>query len=365
MKTKFWIAFSSIEQLDSVFVQRLYNYFGDIERAYNSSKRELEQIEGLSVKKVDEFLRLRDNVNPDKVFEEVEKRGINILTFDDNRYPYMLSQIYNPPIVLYYKGDLFGCNLEKTVAFVGSRRASTNGKDSVKSLISTFRNSDICIVSGLAEGIDAVSHRSAIENNLKTIGVIASGFDYSYPASNKDLYEKLEHGCGAVVTEYYPTFEPIRFRFPQRNRIVTGLSYGTVVGEAAIKSGALISANLTLEQGRELMCIPGSINNKNTEGIYKLLKNGATMVTTGEDVLNALGWEIISQTSLKQEENTQTSITDSLQKKLYDIISVEPKGFDELQAETGIETDELLTTLTVMEIEGLIEHTEGDRYKKY
>lgn len=105
-----------------------------------------------------------------------------------------------------------------------------------------------------------------MENNLKTIGVIASGFDYTYPAANKDLYKKIEEGNGAVVTEYYPTFEPLKFRFPQRNRIVSGLSYGTLVAEASLKSGALITSNLTLEQGRELMCIPGLITNPNTEG---------------------------------------------------------------------------------------------------
>ena len=189
----------------------------------------------------------------------------------------MLSQIPNPPMTLYYKGDLFGCNLERTVAFVGSRRASFNGREGVKKIIKDLANTDICIISGLASGIDAVSHESAISSNLKTIGVIASGFDYTYPSTNRHLYEQLEKSCGAVVTEYFPTFEPLKFRFPQRNRIVTGLSYGTVVGEAALKSGALISANLTLEQGRELMCIPGAINNVNTEGVYKLIKDGMTV----------------------------------------------------------------------------------------
>ncbi len=361
MNTKYWVAFSSIEQLDSAFIKNLYEHFGDIERAFNASKKDLEQIEGLNIKKADEFLKLRDKTNPDKVLEEVEKRGVNVLTLDDARYPYMLRQIGNPPAVLYFKGDIFSCNLERTVAFVGSRRASTNGKDSVRRVINDFHGTDICIVSGLAEGIDAVSRRSAIENGLKTIGVIASGFDFKYPSSSRDLYDKLENGCGAVVTEYYPTFEPIKFRFPQRNRIVTGLSYGTVVGEAAIKSGALISANLTLEQGRELMCIPGSINNKNTEGIYKLLKNGATMVTTGEDVLNALGWEIIKDKP--KPNNSDLSISQAY-KEILDIIEIEPKGFDELLSLTGMETDELLTALTMMEVEGLIEQTDGDRYKR-
>lgn len=357
MNTKYWVALSSIENLDSTFVQKLYNYFGDVERVYNASKCDIEQIEELNIKKADDFLAKRDKVNPDKLLEKIENRGINLLTFDDKRYPYMLSQIHNPPMVLYYKGNLFDCNLEKTVAFVGSRKASQNGRDSVKRIISELANTDICIVSGLAEGIDATAHRSAIDNNLKTIGVIASGFDFKYPASNRDLYEKIENGYGAVVTEYFPTFEPIKFRFPQRNRIVTGLSYGTVVGEAAIKSGALISANLTLEQGRELMCIPGSINNKNTEGVFKLLKNGATMVTSGEDVLNALNWEI------KPAQKESQEIPEKY-KTIINLISVEPKGFDEIQSQTNLETDELLTLLTMMEVEGLIEQSDGDRYKR-
>ena len=189
--------------------------------------------------------------------------------------------------------------------------------------------------------------------------MIASGFDYTYPSSSLDLYKQMENGAGAVITEYYPTFEPIKFRFPQRNRIVTGLSYGTVVGEAAMKSGALISANLTLEQGRELMCIPGAINNINTEGIYKLLKDGATMVTKGEDILNALSWQI----ERKEINDTNLNLSESEQ-IIFDIIGVEPKGFDEIQNLSGLNTEELLIRLTEMELSGLIEQVEGDRYKR-
>ena len=367
MKQKYWIGFSSIEQIDSSFVRSLYEYYGDIECAFNCSKLENFGAKEVQVdeKKFNTFLRMRDKIDLDKTFEEVEKRGIRVITFDDERYPKMLREIYNPPMVLYYKGDIFSCNLYRTVAFVGSRRASSNGKDGVRRIIGDFKGTDICIVSGLAEGIDAEAHRSALDNNLKTIGVIASGFDFKYPSSNRDLYEKLEHGFGAIVTEYYPTFEPIKFRFPQRNRIVTGLSYGTVVGEAAIKSGALISANLTLEQGRELMCIPGSINNKNTEGVYKLLKNGATMVTSGEDVLNALNWQIIKKENThSKKQNNQNLQQNHVYKIISDIISIEPLCFDEIQAKTNIETDELLKTLTIMEVEGLIVQVDGDRYKQ-
>lgn len=361
MNKKYWIAFSAIEQLDSTFIQKLYEYFGDIETAYRSSLGDLKQIEGLSVKKSENFIEKRKSVDPDKAFEEVEKRGVNFVTFDDKNYPYMLSQIYNPPMTLYYKGDLFSCNLDRTVAFVGSRRASFNGKEGVRKIVKDLAGTDICIVSGLASGIDSVSHESAIANNLKTIGVIASGFDFVYPKENKNLYEQIENGAGAVVSEYYPTFEPLKFRFPQRNRIVTGLSYGTVVGEAALKSGALISANFTLEQGRELMCIPGAINNANTEGVYKLIKDGASLVTSGEDILNVLNWETVSTDIVI---NNQEKDLPPAEKIIFDIIGIEPKSFDEIQSKTKLDTESLLTTLTMMEIEGLVQKTEGDRYKR-
>ena len=317
-------------------------------------------IDGLSVRKAENFFRMRDKVNPDKAVEEVEKRGIKYLTFGDKNYPVMLRNIDNPPSVLYYKGDLFDCNLEKTLAVVGSRRASTYAKDALAKIISELQNTDICIVSGLATGIDTTAHVSALENNLKTIGVIASGFDFTYPAANKDLYRRIENGNGAVISEYYPTFEPLKFRFPQRNRIVSGLSYGTLVAEASLKSGALITSNLTLEQGRELMCIPGLITNPNTEGIYKLLKNGATLVTCAGDVLEALGWEVkIEQQSLfnlpEMSEDEQC---------IYDALKIEDKCVDELQAFTKLSIDNLLMYLTTMELKGIIKQVDGDRYKR-
>ena len=281
------------------------------------------------------------------------------MTYEDEKYPYMLKNIDNPPSVLYYKGDLDICNLEKTLAVVGSRRATSYAKDALSKVISGFSGTDICIVSGLASGIDSTAHRSAIENNLKTIGVIASGFDYTYPASNKDLYKKIEDGFGVVLTEYFPTFEPLPFRFPQRNRIVSGLSFGTLVAEASLKSGALITANLTLEQGRELMCIPGLITNPNTEGIYKLLKNGATLVTCAEDVLEALDWEV------KPQQQNLFSLPDLSEdeQQIYEALKIEEKGVDELQAYTRLSIENLLMYLTTLELKGIIKQTDGDRYR--
>lgn len=354
---KYWIALSSIEEISSSFIIRLYNHFGDIESVFKA--KNLSAIDGLNIKKAEEFLRLRDKVDPDKALAEVENRGIKFLTFEDEKYPYMLKNISDPPAVLYYKGDLSSCNLEKTLAVVGSRRATSYAKDALVKVLKGLSGTDICIVSGLASGIDTTAHKSAIENNLKTIGVIASGFDFTYPTSNKELYKQIEEGYGAVVSEYFPTFQPMPFRFPLRNRIVSGLSFGTLVAEASLKSGALITANLTLEQGRELMCIPGLITNPNTEGIYKLLKNGATLVTCAEDVLEALNWEV------KLEQQTlfnQPDLSEDEQ-KIYEALEIEEKGVDELQAYTRLSIDNLLMYLTTLELKGLIKQVDGDRYR--
>lgn len=349
-----------MEQIDSRFIQRLYNYFGDIEHAFNASIGELSQIDGLNIKKSETFVTLRNKTNPDKVLDQVTNKGIKYITLDDEKYPKMLKNIADPPAVLYYRGSLDICNLEKTLAVVGSRKASYHAKEELDKIISQLAGTDICIVSGLAAGIDTQAHLSALDNNIKTVGVIASGLDFYYPTSNKHLYERIENGNGAVISEYFPTFEPLKFRFPQRNRIVSGLSYGTLVAEASLKSGALITANLTLEQGRELMCMPGLISNPNTEGIYKLLKNGATLITSAEDILNALNWEIKSS----QSQQLELPILNDSELKIFNALEIEEKGVDELASITGLNIEDLLTDLTTMELKGIIKQVSGDRYKR-
>lgn len=361
LQNKYWIAFSSIESIDSAFILRLYNYFGDIETAYNATEIEFKNIDGLSIKKAQNFIEARKSLDIDKALAEVQKRNISFLTFEDEKYPYLLKQIYNPPAVLYYKGDLSRINFDKTLAVVGSRKSSMYAKDALKLILSGLKNTDITIVSGLASGIDTTAHNLAIENNLTTIGVIASGFDYVYPTTNKGLYESIEQKHGVLFTEYYPTFEPLKYRFPQRNRIVSGLSYGTVVAEASLKSGALITANLTLEQGRELMCIPGQITNPNTQGIYKLIKNGASLITEGNDILNILNWEKSEQLQLSLTKQLDVSDDEA---KILSIIEVEDKTFDELQAILNADVETLLTNLTLLELKGIIKRVEGDRYKR-
>ena len=356
---EYWLSFAYIEQLGSVFIKRVFDYFGSPKAAWCAAPDELYLIENLTRKQIDYFISARKNIVPEERLDFILNKGIKFINYTDPDYPALLKQIPNPPMTLFYKGDLSRCNFNRTLSVVGSRKASYNAKEELSKIISQFAGTDICIVSGLASGIDSQAHISALDNGLKTIGVIASGLNFFYPSNNKYLYEKIEDGNGAVISEYFPTFEPLKFRFPQRNRIVSGLSYGTLVVEASLKSGALITANLTLEQGRELMCMPGLISNPNTEGIYKLLKNGATLVTSADDILEALNWAVE-----KNEVQKELPLLQDDEMKVFNALEIEEKSFDELLSLTKLKVENLLTCLTTMELKGIIKQVDSDRYKK-
>ena len=250
-------------------------------------------------------------------------------------------------------------NFDYNLAVVGSRKASNESRIALNSLIKNLRNTNLNIVSGLAYGADTQAHISAIENNLKTIAVVGSGLDIVYPAANKTLFNNIINGNGIVIIEYPCTTQPMPANFPQRNRIVVGLSKGTLVVEAQMKSGALISARLTLDYNRELMCIPGNILNPNTEGIYYLIKNGCSIVTEANDILNYLNLEI----NIYNAKNTNTIELSNPKKQILEILALEAKSFDEIINNTDYETDEIMVALTELEFDGLIKQT-GNKYYK-
>lgn len=358
---KFWCAFSRLENNSSLFVNFLYSHFGDIEYAWNASEYELYNIEGMRKSSVDSFIQERKTINPDKCLEDLEKKNIDFLYPEDERYPYLLRHIVNPPTGLFMVGDLSVCNLERTLAVVGSRRASESAKNNLTKIISGFANSDICIVSGLAEGIDTVAHKSALNNNIKTIAVIGGGFDKLYPTSNKSLFEKIKDGNGVVLSEYWCDVPSISWHFPARNRIVSGLSKGTLVAEATEKSGAMITARLTLEQGRELMCMPGLITNPNTKGIYKLIKSGAGVVTDYNDILDYMRWTLTS-VDLKHSTGDNFAEYSKEEKRVIECLQKDMLSFDEIILKTGLNINDLMVILTKLELEGIINQTDGNKY---
>lgn len=357
---KYWLAFAALKQNGSVFVQRLFEHFSDMDIAWNADISELIKVEGLTKKQLDSFMSERKNINPDSCLETILNKNINFISFDDVAYPELLKNIYNPPMTLFLLGDIKRCNLNKTLAIVGSRKASENSKEILSKIISEFRGTDICIVSGLAAGIDTIAHSSAINNNISTIAVLGGGFDHIYPTSNKKLFEKIKGESGVVISEYWPSFEPIAWRFPHRNRIVSGLSVGTLVAEAAIKSGALITANLCLEHGRELMCMPGLLSNPNTAGVYKLLKDGASLITCSEDILNVLNWDLVKNN--QQTANSCNLDLTNEENQVIDCISRDSLCLDEIIIKTNLNIADLMVILTRLELRGLIKQTDGERF---
>ena len=360
-KDKYWCAFAKLNQVSSSFINKVYEYFGSIEKAWFAEKVDLFNINGIQKSSIDNFIKERVKINPQECYEYLKEREIDFIHPEDERYPYLLRQIDNPPTGLFMLGDISLCNLNRTLAVVGSRRASENSKNILRNILSDFANTDICIVSGLAEGIDTVAHTSAIDNNIKTIAVIGGGFDKLYPQSNIKLFNKIiNEKRGAILTEYWPDVDAISWHFPVRNRIVSGLSKGVLIAEAAIKSGAMITGKLALEQGRELMCIPGLISNPNTGGIYKLLKEGAGLVTSAKDILEIMNWTIeINKDYVKKKDNITLSEEEST---VLNYLKLDSLTIDELNIKTNLNINNLMVILTKLEMEGLISQVNGEKY---
>jgi len=361
-KLKYFAAFASDEFFGCKFVKKLYDYCnGDIERAWSLSAADMQKIEGLTPKKIEKFSELRQKINPDEEADKIFSENISLLTFDDDDYPELLKQIDSPPMWLYYIGNRALFNAKYNIAVVGSRKCSQTAKAVLGKIISEFNSSDLCITSGLAAGIDAAAHQAALQNNLSTIAVLGSGLKNVYPSTNKKLFRDIIEKNGLVVSEYPLHAIPDMYHFPQRNRIVSGLCPATLVAEAALKSGALITARLCLEQNRELMCIPGAISNPATAGVYKLLKEGAGIVTCGKDILDIMSWKIGKKSSVKSAPKDTNGLEDN-EIRVLNILRRDSLNIDEISLKTGLQVDDLMTILTRLEIEDLIIQADGGIY---
>ena len=359
-KTKYFYAFSTDERFALSFAGILYNYFGDIEKAWTADFEELINIDGITSKKAKEFVNFRNETDADKIFNEFLKSDIGFITTEDELFPKLLKEIHDAPLWLYFKGNAKLLENNRKLAVVGSRKSSITAKTVLDKIISEFENTNLCVVSGMAAGIDSAAHSSALKYNLPTIAVLGSGLKNIYPQKNKELFDNIISSGGLVISEYPPYSPPIKFHFPLRNRIVSGMCKGTLVAEAALKSGALITAKLCLEQNRELMCIPGAINNPGTEGIYKLLKEGAGIVTCGQDILNYLDWQI-DKVNFADVNSFPDDLSEE-ERKIADILSRDALTIDEISYRTGFDIDSLMLILTNLELKDIITQLEGEKY---
>jgi DNA processing protein len=274
-------------------------------------------------------------------------RKINL---QDNEYPSLLKEIHNPPQQLYIKGEIIPQD-KVAVAVVGTREFTQYGKQACLDIAGKLAKLGITIVSGLAKGIDSWAHQAALENNGRTIAVLGTGMDKEsfYPASNYELAEKIAQN-GAVITEYEPGTRATQFTFPERNRIVSGLSLGVLVVEAPEQSGALITANLAIEQNREVFAIPGSIYSKNSQGTNQLIKMGAKLVTNVDDILEELNLSHLSTTSSKKKYIPETDEEEII----ISLLSGQPIHIDDIIKNSKLDTSTVNSVITILELKGAV-----------
>lgn len=282
----FWVWFAQVNGLGPVQKKILLEKIGNPEEIFKTRIDTIEKIKGISKSGLEGLKNNRDYNLLRKYEDYIQNHNIKIINIIDDNYPAALKETYNPPITLFAKGDVSILN-QKSIAIVGCRDASIYGIDAGYKMAYGLSKENIVIVSGLARGIDTAGHCGALEAEGKTIAVLGCGVDICYPFENFDLYKRIVQK-GLIVSEFIVGTKPSPEHFPMRNRIVSGLSNGVLVVEAKKKSGSLITADLALEQGREVYVIPGNINSKRSEGTNELLKQGAKLVTCVQDIIEDL-----------------------------------------------------------------------------
>ncbi len=329
--------------------QDLIKYFGNLDKAWVSGKKELKNL-GWKEEFVDEFVNWRDNLDVEKITKILEKEKINCITKEDPDYPELLQQIYDPPICLFVRGSLK--NLHFPLAVVGPRKFSQYGEQVTQELISELARKNITIVSGLALGIDGIAHQSTLDQGGKTIAVLGSGNNEAHvqPGIHRRMANKIIETGGAVITEYPPGTVPNKYTFPRRNRIIAGMSLGTLVIEASQGSGSLITAECALEGGRDVFTVPQNITSPTAAGSNNLLKMGAKVVTDPEDILDALNLQ-----DATQYVTNRAIVGDTKEENLLiEHLSREPKHVDEISKKSSLPGAIVNSTLTIMEMKGKV-----------
>jgi DNA processing protein len=352
---KYWVGFSRIPGIGRVKISQLLEHFTILEHAWKASTGELKKA-GLDSKTVGTIVNLRPRISPDNEMESLKQYKVKVLTCDSPAYPQRLKEIYDYPPMLYVRGNLLPED-ECCLAVVGTRRATVYGRQVTEEIVTDLARNKITIVSGLAKGIDSIAHRAALEANGRTIAVFACGLDIVYPAENAKLAREIIER-GALISEYPLGTKPKADNFPRRNRIMSGLSLGVLVVEAGESSGALITANQALEQNREVFAVPGSILSPTSRGTNHLIQEGAKLVRNYVDILEELNLAMMAQ-QLEMKELLPVDETESV---LLKQLSHEPTHIDDICRNSGLTAALVSSTLTMMELKGMVRQVGGLNY---
>jgi len=300
----------------------------------------------------------------EKELERAVGSGIQIITRAQEAYPELLRNIDDPPILLYVKGNA-ALLQSACIGVVGARAASVYGQRIAEDLSKRLCQRGLTVVSGLALGIDTAAHKGALQASGATLAVLGCGLDVIYPSQNRNLYEEIAC-CGALVSEYRLGALPEAFRFPARNRIISGLSLGVVVVEAARRSGSLITAGYALEQGREVFAIPGRIDSSKSEGTHRLLQEGAKLVHTVDDIVEEISFPAAAQhaSSLACQPGCDNVALTEEESGLFALLDVYPQTIDEITRQSGMTVQKVSELLLMLELKGLVESLAGNQYQK-
>ena len=354
---KYYLGFSLVGSIGAKRFKQISAYFDNIETAWNASASEFKKA-GLSEKLSSQIIAKRNEIDLDEKMKKLHRMKINITTLESPEYPKLLKQIYDPPFILYYKGTLNSIQDEFCLAVVGSRKFSSYGRQVCQNVIEELAKNKITIVSGLALGVDSLAHQATLNAKGRTLAVMGCGLDQIYPAAHYNLAQQILDSFGALISEYPPGTRPTKFSFPMRNRIISGLSLGTLVVEAGAKSGSLITAKSALDQNREVFAIPGNIYSATSQGTNELIQQGAKMVTSAQDILEALNLEQATA-HIKSREILPDSPEEA---KVLEHLNHEPLHVDKLIKLSQLPLSQLNSTLTIMEIKGKIKNMGGNNY---
>ena len=354
---KYWVAFNRIPGVGRARYAALEAYFGSLETAWKAGPAELHRA-GLDKRTISSIQSRRPGIDPDKVMSDLQARQIIPLTWHDPGYPDRLKQIYDRPAVIYVLGDIREQD-DWAVAVVGTRKPTAYGREMAHLISTELVRNGITVVSGLARGVDSVAHHAALDAGGRTIAIQACGLDMVYPPEHRRLADEIAER-GAIISDYPLDTRPRPDYFPRRNRIMSGLTLGTLVVEADEKSGALITAGYALEHNREVFAVPGNITSPMSQGANRLIQEGAKLVTGIEDVLEELNLKLVPE-QLVMQELIEVSTPES---DLLPFLSREPVHIDEVTRQSSLPVSTVSSALAMMELKGIVKQVGAMTYVK-
>ena len=363
---KYWVILNMINGVGALRAKKLLKRFGSFEGIFTASGNELEKVDGIGRELAGRIGNWRETVDVEKEFQLTKKYGVKILTLDDEKYPNRLKEIYDPPVVLYVRGEIAPGD-ERAIAIVGTRYPSFYGKMITEDLSKKLAVRGFTIVSGMARGVDSAAHRGALAVKGRTVAVLGCGIDTVYPPENAKLMKEIAVS-GAVVSEFPFGTKPDRGNFPRRNRIISGLSLGVIVVEAAKSSGSLITANFALEQGREVFAVPGKIDSPKSYGTHMLIKEGAKLVQDVDDIVEELEMQAGDSSACKELKKQDTAgrspELEGDEKKVFEFLTTDPCQIDIICARLNMPANKVSSVLMMLEVKGCVKQLPGKQFVK-